>query len=137
MAAVLAHVCRRRTVGARSYVKRDVCGHAVRRLPPSTTQRRNTLRYEVTAGLTPREALEQAAAYFGHGGVGLHAVSQTLHSLVFQGGGGHGAITVQLGVFLHNLSHPACAMRGVMQKRPTWRHHDPGLESWEWDVAVQ
>jgi hypothetical protein len=55
-------------------------------------------RYEVTTGLTPREALEQAATYFGHGGVGLlHAVSQTPHRLVFQGGGGHVAITVQLG----------------------------------------
>jgi hypothetical protein len=27
------------------------------------------MRYEVTTGLTPREALEQAAAYFGYGGV--------------------------------------------------------------------
>ena len=33
------------------------------------------MRYEVTTGLMPRGALEQAAAYFGHGGVGLHAVS--------------------------------------------------------------
>jgi len=28
------------------------------------------MRYEVTTGLTSREALEQAATYFGHGGVG-------------------------------------------------------------------
>ena len=40
------------------------------------------MRYEVTTALTPREALEQAAAYFGPGGMGLHVVSQTPHSLV-------------------------------------------------------
>jgi hypothetical protein len=47
------------------------------------------MRYEVTTGLTPREALEQAIAYFGRGGMGLQAISQTPHSLLFQGGGGH------------------------------------------------
>jgi hypothetical protein len=50
------------------------------------------MRYEVTTGLTPRETLEQAIAYFGRGGVGLQAISQTPHSLLFQGGGGHVAI---------------------------------------------
>ena len=39
------------------------------------------MRYEVTTGLTPREALDQAIAYFGRGGVGLQAISQTPHSL--------------------------------------------------------
>src|SRR5688572_18115064 len=53
------------------------------------------MRYEVTTGLTPREALEQATAYFGRGELGLQAVSQTPHSLAFQGGGGHVAITVK------------------------------------------
>ena len=33
------------------------------------------MRYEATTGLTPHEALEQVATYFGHGGVGLHAIS--------------------------------------------------------------
>ena len=55
------------------------------------------MRYEVTTGLTSGEALEQAAAYFGRGGMGLQVVSQTPQSLVFQGGGGHVAITVQPG----------------------------------------
>jgi hypothetical protein len=72
------------------------------------------MRYEVTTGLTPREALEQAATYFGHGDVGLHAVSQTPHSLVFQGGGGHVAISVQPGATT------------TLE-----------LETREWDVAVQ
>ena len=34
------------------------------------------MRYEVTTGLTPHEALEQATAYFGPGGVGLHAIGE-------------------------------------------------------------
>lgn len=55
------------------------------------------MRYEVTTGLTPREALEQAIAYFGRGGAGLQALSQTPQSLVFQGGGGHVAITMKPG----------------------------------------
>ena len=55
------------------------------------------MRYEVTTGLTPREALERATTYFGRGGMGLKAISQTPQSLVFQGGGGHVAITVKPG----------------------------------------
>ena len=72
------------------------------------------MRYEVTTGLTPREALAQATAYFGRGGIGLQVTAQTPHSLVFQGGGGHVAITV----------HPGT---------PTTLD----LETREWDVAVQ
>jgi hypothetical protein len=72
------------------------------------------MRYEVTTGLTPREALEQATAYFGRGGVGLQAIAQTPHSLVFQGGGGHVAITVKPDA-ITTLA----------------------LETREWDVAVQ
>ena len=53
------------------------------------------MRYEVTTGLTPREALDQAIAYFGRGGVWLQAISQTPHSLLLQGGGGHVAITIK------------------------------------------
>jgi hypothetical protein len=55
------------------------------------------MQYEVTTGLTPREALEQAIAYFGRGGVGLQAIPQTPQSLVFQGGGGHVVITIKPG----------------------------------------
>jgi hypothetical protein len=55
------------------------------------------MRYEVTTRLTQHEALEQATAYFGPGGVGLHAIVQTPPRLVFQGGGGHAAITAYPG----------------------------------------
>jgi hypothetical protein len=72
------------------------------------------MRYEVTTGLTPRQAREQAIAYFDYGGVGLGVISQSPHGLVFQGGGGHVAITVQSGV--------TTALE---------------LETREWDVAVR
>jgi hypothetical protein len=55
------------------------------------------MRYEVMTELTPPEALEQATTYFGAGGVGLHAIAQTPQRLVFQGGGGHVAITIKPG----------------------------------------
>lgn len=55
------------------------------------------MRYEVTTGLTPRRAREQAIAYFGHSGMGLQVISQTPQGLVFQGGGGQVTITVQPG----------------------------------------
>ena len=45
------------------------------------------MRYAVTTPLTPREALEQALADFGPGGLGLQITSQTNLSLGFQGGG--------------------------------------------------
>jgi hypothetical protein len=47
------------------------------------------MRYQVTTRLTPREALEQALADFGPGGLGLQILSQTNLSLGFQGGGGY------------------------------------------------
>jgi hypothetical protein len=72
------------------------------------------MRYEVTTGLTPREALEQATAYFGRGGWGLQTITQTPHSLGFEGGGGHVAITV----------HPGATTTLELETR-------------EWDVAVQ
>jgi hypothetical protein len=55
------------------------------------------MRYQTTTALTPRQALEQALADFGPGGVGLPITSQTNLSLVFQGGGGHIAVTAQPG----------------------------------------
>ena len=72
------------------------------------------MRYEVTTGLTPHEALEQATAYFGPGGMGLHVSTQTRQRLVLQGGGGHVAITV----------HPSATTMLELETR-------------EWDVAVQ
>ena len=55
------------------------------------------MRYQVTTPLTPREALEQALADFGAGGLGLQLTSQTNLSLVFQGGGGHITVTAEPG----------------------------------------
>jgi hypothetical protein len=55
------------------------------------------MRYQVTTPLTPREALEQALADFGSGGLGLQPTSQTNLNVVFQGGGGHIAVTAQPG----------------------------------------
>jgi hypothetical protein len=55
------------------------------------------MRYQVTTSRTPREALEQALADFGPGGLGLQLTSQTNLSLVFQGGGGHIAVTATAG----------------------------------------
>ena len=51
------------------------------------------MRYQVITTLTPREALEQALADFGPGGLGLQITSQTNLSLGFQGGGGYIAVT--------------------------------------------
>ncbi len=55
------------------------------------------MRYQVTTPLTPREALEQALADFGPGGLGLQLTSQHNLDMVFQGGGGHIAVTAQPG----------------------------------------
>jgi hypothetical protein len=55
------------------------------------------MRYQVTTPLTPREALEQALADFGPGGLGLQLTSQTNLSVVLQGGGGHIAVTAEPG----------------------------------------
>jgi len=55
------------------------------------------MRYEVSTGLSPRQALERAIMHFGPDGAGLHITTQTNLSLVFQGGGGHVAIAAQPG----------------------------------------
>ena len=55
------------------------------------------MRYEVRTDLSPREALERAIIHFGPQGAGLHLVTQSNLSLVFQGGGGHIAIQAQPG----------------------------------------
>jgi len=55
------------------------------------------MRYQVITALTPRQALEQALADFGPGGLGLQITSQTNLGLAFQGGGGHIAVTAQPG----------------------------------------
>jgi hypothetical protein len=55
------------------------------------------MRYQVTTTLTPRQALAQALADFGSGGVGLQITSQSNLGLVSQCGGGHIAVTAQPG----------------------------------------
>jgi hypothetical protein len=55
------------------------------------------MRYQVTTIYTPREALEQALADFGPSGLGLQLTSQQNLGIVFQGGGGHIAVTAQPG----------------------------------------
>ena len=55
------------------------------------------MRYQVTTPQTPREALEQALVDFGPSGLGLQLTSQTNLSLLFQGGGGHIAVTAEPG----------------------------------------
>ena len=55
------------------------------------------MRYQVITPLTPREALEQALADFGPGGLGLQLTSQANPSVVLQGGGGHIAVTAEPG----------------------------------------
>lgn len=72
------------------------------------------MRYEVVTDLTPQQALEQALTTFGPGGLGLTIQTQRNLSLVFQGGGGHIAIT----------AHPGTPNRLELETR-------------EWDYAVQ
>jgi hypothetical protein len=84
------------------------------------------MRYEVTTGLTPHEALEQATAYFGRGGVGLQAMAQTPQSLVFQGGGGHVAITIKPGATTtleletREWDFPVRRFMEQVSQRPRW-----------------
>lgn len=72
------------------------------------------MRYEVRTTKTPREVLEQAIEDFGPHGLGLRLSAQRNLDLVFEGGGGHIAITTQPG-----------AQTTVE------------LETREWDYAVQ
>src|SRR3989441_12759381 len=67
------------------------------RVPPVRASKGDAMRYQVTTPLTPREALEQACTDFGPGGLGLQLLSQTNLTIVFQGGGGHIAVTAQPG----------------------------------------
>ena len=72
------------------------------------------MRYQVTTTYTPREALEQALADFGPGGLGLQLTSQQNLGVVFEGGGGHIAVTAQPGA------------KTTLE-----------IETREWDYAVQ
>ena len=52
------------------------------------------MRYEVKTHLTPPETMQEAIEYFGTQGVGLELTHQDHACLIFQGGGGHVAVTV-------------------------------------------
>ena len=47
------------------------------------------MRYQAVTALTPYQALAQALAVFGPGGLGVQIASQTNLCLGFQGGGGY------------------------------------------------
>ena len=86
------------------------------------------MRYQVPTPLTPREALEQALADFGPSGLGLQIVSQMNLSLVFQGGGGHIAVTAEPGVKTpleietREWDYPVEQfMARVQRRRPWWQ----------------
>jgi hypothetical protein len=84
------------------------------------------MRYQVTTSLTPREALEQALADFGPAGLGLHLTSQTNLSLVFQGGGGHIAVTAEPGaqttleIETREWDYGVQQFMAHVQRRPPW-----------------
>jgi hypothetical protein len=72
------------------------------------------MQYEVTTALTERQVFERAVAHFGPGGEGLEITRSDGRCLVFEGGGGYVAITLQ------------------PQQETTIE-----LETREWDRAVQ
>jgi hypothetical protein len=73
------------------------------------------MRYELTTALKPQEVVERAAAHFGPQGYGLENTSRDERRLVFEGGGGYVAVTIQPG-----------------DKKTTVE-----LETREWDRAVE
>jgi len=84
------------------------------------------MRYQVTTPLTPRAALEQALADFGPGGLGLQITSQANLALVFQGGGGHIAVTAAPGATTtleletREWDYPVQQFMARVQRRPPW-----------------
>jgi hypothetical protein len=86
------------------------------------------MRYQVTTPLTPHEAPEQALVAFGPGGVGLQTTSQHNLDVVFQGGGGHIAVTAQPGaettleLETREWDYPVRQfMTRVHRRRPWWQ----------------
>jgi hypothetical protein len=76
------------------------------------------MRYEVRTRLSPEEALERAIGHFGPQGIGLELTDQNQTCLIFQGGGGHVAVT-------------ACPGEDAKAKTRV------ELETREWDYAVR
>ncbi len=60
-------------------------------------RRTMTMRYQVSTTLMPPAVLEQAIAHFGPQGAGLQVTAHNKLGIVFQGGGGHVALTIQPG----------------------------------------
>src|SRR6266571_2992352 len=94
------------------------------------------MRYQTTTELTPRQVLEQALADFGPGGVGLQITSQSNLGLVFQGGGGHIAVTAQPGaettleLETREWDYPVKQfMARVSRRRPWWQRWWPRTRS--------
>lgn len=85
------------------------------------------MRYAVTTTLTPREALEQALADFGPGGLGLQVTSQTNFSLGFQGGGGYIAVLAEpgakttLALETREWDHAVQRFMARVQRRRSWQ----------------
>lgn len=50
-------------------------------------------RYSVKTAKGPEEAVEEAKAFFGEGGLGLEIASETPCCITLQGGGGHVTVT--------------------------------------------
>ena len=73
------------------------------------------MRYQVMTVQTPQEVLERAMRHFGPQGAGLRVTSQNLLGVVFQGGGGYVAVTLQ----------------------PSAEETVVELETREWDFPVQ
>jgi hypothetical protein len=76
------------------------------------------MRYEVTTQLTPAEALQRAIVHFGPQGTGLAVTDRNDAGVIFQGGGGHVAVT-------------ACLGKSPREKTTV------ELETREWDYAVR
>jgi hypothetical protein len=54
-------------------------------------------RYSIETRLSPEEAIQKAAAFFGEGGLGLEMTEQNPCCLYFEGGGGHVLVTASEG----------------------------------------
>jgi hypothetical protein len=86
------------------------------------------MRYQVVTVLTPREALAHAMTHFGPGALGLAVTSQTPFGLVFQGGGGYVAVTVQAGakttleLETREWDYAVRQFMGQVSRRRRWWH---------------
>jgi hypothetical protein len=54
-------------------------------------------RYGVETRLSPEEAIREAVAYFGVGGLGLETTEEGTCCAYFEGGGGHIRVTAVIG----------------------------------------